>query len=48
LVQFRPVFTYQASFNWFVIVVVGFLIRFDHMGVTCRMPRFLGLSFHVS
>ncbi len=34
LVQFRPVFTYQAAFNWFVIVIVGFLIRFDHVGVT--------------
>jgi hypothetical protein len=34
LVQFRPAFTYEASFNWFVIVVVGFLIRFDHMGAT--------------
>jgi len=34
LIEFRCVFSYEASFNWFVIVVLGFIIRFDHSGVT--------------
>ena len=32
--EFRCVFSYEASFNWFVIVILGFAIRFDHTGVT--------------
>jgi len=34
LIKFGSVFTYEATFNWFVIVVFGFIIRFDHAGVT--------------
>ena len=34
LIRFSSVFTYEAAFNWFVIVVFGFIIRFDHSGVT--------------
>ena len=34
LFKFHSVFTYEATFNWFVIVVIGFMIRFDHMGVS--------------
>ncbi len=34
LIKFDSVFAYEATFNWFVIVVFGFIIRFDHSGVT--------------
>lgn len=34
LLSFRSVFTRTASFHWFVIVVIGFLISNDGMGVT--------------
>ncbi len=34
LFRFQAVFTYEAAFNWFVIVVIGFIVRFDHMGVS--------------
>ncbi len=34
LLRFHSVFTYEATFNWFVIVVIGFMVRFDHMGVS--------------
>ena len=43
LAKFRCVFSYEASFNWFVIVVLGFVIRFDHIGVTSFI-RWLFLS----
>ena len=32
--QFEDCFSYKAAFNWFVIVIIGFLIRFDHHGVS--------------
>lgn len=31
---FRPCFTRKAAFNWFVILVVGLMLRSDHLGVT--------------
>lgn len=31
---FRPCFSRKAAFNWFVIVIVGLLIRSDCLGVT--------------
>ncbi|MCP4705756.1 MAG: hypothetical protein GY865_14245 [candidate division Zixibacteria bacterium] len=34
LFRFYSVFTYEAAFNWFVIVVIGFMVRSDHMGVS--------------
>ena len=34
LFKFQTVFTYEAAFNWFVIIVIGFIVRFDHMGVS--------------
>ena len=43
LAEFRCVFSYEASFNWFVIVILGFVIRFDHSGVTSFI-RWLFLS----
>lgn len=34
LSEFRPCFTRTAAFNWFVIVVFGFIIRIDLCGVS--------------
>jgi hypothetical protein len=34
LVKFRSCFSRQAAFDWFVIVVIGFIIRLDHYGVS--------------
>jgi hypothetical protein len=43
LLQFRDCFSRPAAFNWFVIVIMGFIIRVDHHGVT-SMIRWLGLK----
>ena len=43
LVQFRTCFSREASFNWFVIVIMGFIVRLDHHGVTSFI-RWLGLK----
>ena len=32
--KFRECFSREATFKWFVIVIVGLMIRSDHMGVT--------------
>jgi hypothetical protein len=29
-----PCFSRQAAFKWFVIVIIGLLIRCDHLGIT--------------
>ena len=34
LEQFRPCFSRRAAFEWFVIVIFGFMIRLDHYGVS--------------
>ena len=34
LLRFRSCFSRKAAFHWFVIIVVGFLIRSDTLGVT--------------
>ncbi len=34
LMQFRGCFSRIAAFNWFVIVIIGFTVRFDSYGVT--------------
>ena len=41
--QFRDCFSRGAAFNWFVIVIMGFIIRLDHHGVT-SIIRWLGLK----
>jgi hypothetical protein len=43
LLQFRDCFSRPAAFNWFVIVIMGFIVRIDHHGVT-SMIRWLGLK----
>ncbi|MEC0144316.1 transposase [Paenibacillus alginolyticus] len=34
LLPFRSCFSRQATFEWFVVLVVGFMLRSDHLGVT--------------
>ena len=34
LLGFRCCFSRKAAFCWFVIIVMGFIVRFDHQGVT--------------
>lgn len=34
LLRFRSCFSKQAAFSWFVIVIVGFLVRSDSLGAT--------------
>ena len=34
LVKFRPCFSRKAAFSWFVVVIVGFIVRLDHYGVS--------------
>lgn len=34
LLGFRPYFSHYVAFHWFVIFIIGFIIRFDHTGVT--------------
>ncbi|WP_252361646.1 transposase [Paenibacillus terrae] len=36
LQPFRSCFSRQATFEWFVVIVVGFMLRSDHLGVTSR------------
>lgn len=32
--QFKPYFSRQTSFGWFVIILIGIMVRSDHLGVT--------------
>ncbi|MBT2289306.1 transposase [Paenibacillus albidus] len=34
LLPFRSCFSRRATFEWFVVIVVGFMLRSDHLGVT--------------
>lgn len=34
LAGFRPCFSRQAAFHWFVVVVFGFIVRLEHCGVS--------------
>jgi hypothetical protein len=34
LIQFRPCFSRQAAFHWFVVIITGLMLRSDHLGVT--------------
>ena len=38
---FRPCFRRKAAFRWFVLVVFGFLIRWDTHGVSSLVRAFL-------
>jgi len=41
--NFRNCFTRQASFNWFVIIIIGLMLRSDTLGLT-SIIRDLGLA----
>ena len=43
LLLFRDCFSRTAAFNWFVVIIMGFIIRLDHHGVT-SMIRWLSLD----
>ena len=43
LFEFRPCFSKERSFLWFVVAVVGFMLRSDHLGVT-SVIRELGIN----
>lgn len=43
LTNFKECFSRQASFNWFVIIIIGFMLRSDSLGVT-SVIRDLNLS----
>ena len=43
LASFRSVFSRNAAYKWFVIAVIGLMLRSDHLGVTSIM-RDLGLA----
>jgi hypothetical protein len=34
LASFRSLFSRKASFTWFIVIIFGFLLRFDHYGVS--------------
>lgn len=34
LLKFRACFSRQAAFDWFIIVIFGFIVRVDHYGVS--------------
>src|SRR4030042_6585033 len=40
---FRSCFTRKAAFHWFVIVIVGFCVRYNHNGLT-SIIRWLSLT----
>ena len=43
LSQFRNCFSRASSFNWFVITIIGFIVRLDHHGVS-SIIRWLNLD----
>lgn len=43
LSQFRMCFSRESSFNWFVITIIGFIVRLDHHGVS-SVIRWLNLD----
>ncbi|WP_143006999.1 transposase [Paenibacillus tianmuensis] len=32
--SFRPCFSRTATFEWFVVIVIGLMLRSDHLGMT--------------
>jgi hypothetical protein len=43
---FRPLFSYQKTYACFLLVLLGFILRMDHYGVSSTL-RWLGLSPNV-
>ena len=40
LMEFRSCFSREAAFKWFIIVMIGFMLRSDHLGVTSIVREF--------
>ncbi len=34
LMKFKPCFSRKASFSWFIIIIIGLMIRSEHLGIT--------------
>jgi hypothetical protein len=34
LSAFRPCFSRNAAYEWFVVIIMGLMVRSDHLGVT--------------
>ncbi|MPM69152.1 IS4 family transposase ISCku4 [bioreactor metagenome] len=45
LSAFRPCFSRKAAYEWFVVIVVGLMVRADHLGLTAIVR---GLALHPS
>jgi hypothetical protein len=43
LLLFKGCFSRVVAFNWFVVIIMGFIVRLDHHGVT-SMIRWLSLD----
>ncbi len=43
LLKFRACFSRQAAFDWFAIIIFGFIVRIDHYGVS-SFVRWLGIK----
>ncbi len=43
LANFRSCFRRKAAFNWFVVIVFGFIVRIDHCGVS-SFVRWLSIN----
>ena len=43
LSSFRPCFSRKAAYEWFVVIVVGLMVRADHLGLTAIIR---GLALH--
>ncbi len=43
LTRFEGCFSRNAAFCWFVVIIMGFIVRLDHHGVT-SVIRWLGLD----
>jgi len=43
LMGFRGCFNREITFHWFVVIVVGFMLRYDYTGIT-SIIRTLGLE----
>jgi hypothetical protein len=52
LSEFRSCFSREAAFDWFRIIIVGLIVRFDHYGTTSFIrwlfidPQYYGLLLH--
>ena len=46
--SFRPLFTREKTFKWFVLLILSFIIREDHLGVTSAIRALLlnGKHYH--